>query len=185
MKQILCLSSESWSNKLPGRTQQLVSRLRDARILYFSPAKNWRDVSFRRKGQKVRPNVTAYTMPPIPFPIPEARRLLFQMAWNRVGRFVRETAERRHFSEPLLWTTNPRQIHLPIPACPPGLPYPLPGAWDPASSRTTAPRQRPSLSVSADRPSVPQALPPASPGPFFDKNTIWCPCHNICGLTEK
>lgn len=112
MKQILCLSSESWSNKLPGRTQQLVSRLRDARILYFSPAKNWRDVSFRRKGQKVRPNVTAYTMPPIPFPIPEARRLLFQMAWNRVGRFVRETAERRHFSEPLLWTTNPRQIHL-------------------------------------------------------------------------
>ena len=65
MKQILCLSSESWSNKLPGRTQQLVSRLRDARILYFSPAKNWRDVSFRRKGQKVRPNVTAYTMPQI------------------------------------------------------------------------------------------------------------------------
>lgn len=112
MKEILCLSGEPWSNRLPGRTQQLVSRLRDARILYFSPAKNWRDVSFRRKGQKVRPNVTAYTMPPIPFPIPEARRLLFQMAWNRVGRFVRETAERRHFSEPLLWTTNPRQIHL-------------------------------------------------------------------------
>lgn len=112
MKEILCLSNEPWSNRLPGRTQQLVSRLRDTRILYFSPAQSRNDTSFRRKGKQVRPNVTAYTLPPIPFPVSERYRLLFQMVWNKIGRFVQEAAARRHFSEPLLWTTHPRQIHL-------------------------------------------------------------------------
>ena len=112
MKQILCLSSEPWSNQLPGRTQQLLSRLRDVQILYFSPAQSRRDRAFRQKGRRVRPNVTAYTLPPIPFPIPEQRRLLFRMAWNRVARFIRDTARNRHCAEPLLWTTRPRHIHL-------------------------------------------------------------------------
>ena len=112
MKQILCLSSEPWSNKLPGRTQQIVSRLRDAQILYFSPAQTPTDKSFLKKGRKVRPNVTVYTLPPIRFPISEWNRLLFQRAWNKIGRFVQDTAARRRFSEPLLWTTHPRHIHL-------------------------------------------------------------------------
>lgn len=112
MKQILCLSSEPWSNRLPCRTQQLISRLRDAQILYFSPAQSRRDRSFREKGRRVRPNVTAYTLPPVPFPISEHNRLLFQMAWNKVGRYIQNTAQSRHFTEPLLWTTSPRHIHL-------------------------------------------------------------------------
>ena len=112
MKQILCLSSEPWSNRLPGRTQQLVSRLRDVQILYFSPAQSPRDKSFRKKGRKVRPNVTVHTLPPVLFPIPERRRLLFRLAWNKVGRYIQDTASRRRFTQPLLWTTHPRQIHL-------------------------------------------------------------------------
>ena len=112
MKQILCLANEPWSNRLPGRTQQLVSRLRDAQILYFFPAQSPRDRSFRKRGTQVRPNVTAFTLPPIPFPIPERRRLLFQMAWGRIGQFIQGVADRRRFSEPLLWTTHPRHIHL-------------------------------------------------------------------------
>ena len=63
MKQILCLSGEPWS-KLPGRTQQLMSRMRDVQILYFSPPAGRGDLSYRRKGQRVRPNITAYTLPP-------------------------------------------------------------------------------------------------------------------------
>ena len=112
MKQILCLSSDPWSNKLPGRTQQIISRLRDTQILYFSPAQTPTDKSFLQKGRKVRPNVMAYTLPPIRFPISEWNRLLFQRAWNKVSGFIRDAAARRHFSDPLLWTTHPRHIHL-------------------------------------------------------------------------
>ena len=112
MKQILCLSNEPWSNRLPGRTQQLVSRLRDCQVLYFFPAQSPRDMSYRKKGQKVRPNVTAYTLPPIRFPIPERYRWLFHMAWDKVAGYIREEAARKRFAEPLLWTTHPRHIHL-------------------------------------------------------------------------
>ena len=110
MKQILCLSNEPWSNRLPGRTQQLISRLRDAQILYFFPAQSPRDKSFLKQGRQVRPNVTACALPPIPFPISERHRRLFQMAWNKISRFIQETAARRRFTEPLLWTSHPRHI---------------------------------------------------------------------------
>lgn len=112
MSQILCLSSEPWSNQLPGRTQQLISRLRDVQILYFSPAQSRRDTAFRHKGRQVRPNVTVYTLPPILFPISEWNRFLFERAWNKVARFIRNTAGRRRFTEPLLWATHPRHVHL-------------------------------------------------------------------------
>jgi len=112
LKQILCLSSEPWSSRLPGRTQQLVSRLRDVQILYFSPAQGRKDRSFRQKGKRVRPNVTAYTLPPILFSVSEQNRFLFPMAWNRTARYIRSAAKARRFTEPLLWTTHPRQVHL-------------------------------------------------------------------------
>lgn len=112
LKQILCMASEPWSTSLPGRTQQLMSRLRDAQILYFSPARSPRDRAFLQKGRQVRPNVTVCTLPPVPFPVPERRRFLFGRAWNRVSRFIQETAARKGFVEPLLWTTHPRHIHL-------------------------------------------------------------------------
>ena len=76
LKQILCLSNEPWSTS-PGRTQQLLSRLRDTQILYFAPPAGRRDRSFRQKGQKVRPNVTVYTLPPTLFPVSEQYSRLF------------------------------------------------------------------------------------------------------------
>lgn len=112
MKQILCLANEPWSNRLPGRTQQIVSRLRDCQVLYFSPAQSPRDSSYQKKGRQVRPNVIAYTLPPILFPISERYQRLFQMAWNKIARFIQEQAARKRFAEPLLWTSHPRHIHL-------------------------------------------------------------------------
>lgn len=112
MKQILCLADEPWSNTLPGRTQQIISRLRDTQVLYFFPAQTPTDKSFLKKGRQVRPNVTAYTLPPIRFPIAEAHRLAFQMAWNKVSRYIQAISFRRRFSEPLLWTTHPHHVHL-------------------------------------------------------------------------
>lgn len=112
MKQILCLSQEPWSNRLPGRTQQIISRLRDAQILYFSPARSHRDHSYRKRGRQVRPNVIVYTLPPVSSSVSERFPRLFRMAWDRIGRYIQEESERRRFTEPLLWTTHPRHVHL-------------------------------------------------------------------------
>ena len=112
MKQILCLSHEPWSNRLPGRTQQIVSRLRDTQVLYFSPAQSPRYRSFPKKGRQVRPNVIVYTFPPLFSQVSERFPRLFQMVWDRIGRYVQETSAQRRFSEPLLWTNHPRQVHL-------------------------------------------------------------------------
>ena len=67
MKQILCLATEPWSDS-PGRTQQLICRIKDAQILYFAPAAGPRDRSFRQKGRRVRPNITVFTLPPLLLP---------------------------------------------------------------------------------------------------------------------
>ena len=111
MKQILCLAGEPWSSS-PGRTQQLISRLRDTQILYFSPANGRSDRSFRQKGKKVRPNVTVYTLPPLLLPVEERYSHLFRMDHRRLGRFVAEKAARHRFSAPLLWVTSPEHVHL-------------------------------------------------------------------------
>lgn len=111
MKQILCLSNEPWSAS-PGRTQQLVSRLRDTQILYFSPPSGRIDRSFRQKGRKVRPNVTEYTLPPLLFQVEERYGRLFRMGQRKLSRFVAEKAARHRFRDPLLWTSSPEHVHL-------------------------------------------------------------------------
>ena len=111
MKQILCLSNEPWSSS-PGRTQQLISRLRDAHILYFSPSPRWSDRAFRSKGIKVRPNVTVYTLPPLLFQVEERYGRLFRMGQRKLGRFIADKAAAHRFRQPLLWTTRPEHVHL-------------------------------------------------------------------------
>ena len=111
MKQILCLSNEPWSSS-PGRTQQLISRLRDAHILYFSPSPRWSDRAFRSKGIKVRPNVTVYTLPPLLFQVEERYGRLFRMGQRKLGRFIADKAAAHRFRHPLLWTTRPEHVHL-------------------------------------------------------------------------
>ena len=111
LKQILCLSNEPWSTS-PGRTQQLLSRLRDTQILYFAPPAGRRDRSFRQKGQKVRPNVTVYTLPPTLFPVSEQYSRLFLRNQRKLGRFIADKAACHRFQSPLLWTTSPEQVHL-------------------------------------------------------------------------
>lgn len=110
MKEIICLSNEPWSST-PGRTQQLITRLRDTKILYFSPATSIRDTDWRKPGRKVRPNVTVFTLPPV---LIQDERLsyLFRSGQQRVGRFIQEKAERYRFRTPLLWTTSPAHVHL-------------------------------------------------------------------------
>ena len=84
MKQIVCLSNEPWSPS-PGRTQQLVARLKDVQVLYFSPAESWRDQRFRGKGRAVKPNITTYTLPPLLLPVDERYGELFQLGQRKLA----------------------------------------------------------------------------------------------------
>ena len=109
MKQILCLASEPWSRQ-PRRTQQLVSRLRSAQVLYFSPP--GQGSSARAKGQKVRPNVTVHTLPAFHLPALETMGPIFRFQQRRTAAFIAQQAARRRFQAPLLWVTSPAHVHL-------------------------------------------------------------------------
>jgi len=129
VKQILCLSDRPWSAN-PGRTQQLISRLKDTQILYFSAAAGRRDRSYRDRGRKVRPNVTAYTLPPLLLPPDERYGRLFDMGQRKLGRFIADTAARHRFRAPLLWTTSPEHVHLLDQLDYTGLVYDCDREWD-------------------------------------------------------
>lgn len=111
LKQIICLSNEPWSAS-PGRTQQLLSRLKDTQILYFSPAARWNDPNFHAKGRQVKQNITVYTLPPLLLPMDERFGHFFHLGQQKLSRFIAAKAARARFSSPLLWTTCPEHVHL-------------------------------------------------------------------------
>ena len=130
VKQILCLSNEPWSTS-PGRTQQLISRLKDTQILYFAPAASRTDRSYLKPGRKVRPNVTVYTLPPLLLPLEEEHTpRLFRAARAKLGRFVASKAARHRFRAPLLWATSPEHVHLLDHLTYDGLIYDCDREWD-------------------------------------------------------
>ncbi|MCI9186748.1 MAG: glycosyltransferase family 1 protein [Oscillospiraceae bacterium] len=110
MKQIICLAQDEWSTT-PSRTQQLVGRLKDVQVLYFVPARSMLDQSYRKRGRRVRPNVTVYTLPPV-LEVPEDMRPLFALEQRRLAGYIAKAAASHRFRSPLLWTTCPDQVHL-------------------------------------------------------------------------
>jgi glycosyltransferase involved in cell wall biosynthesis len=115
VKQIICLSNEPWSSS-PGRTQQLISRLKDTQVLFFSPAAQTEGHKCPfcgdDKGRKVRANVTVYPLPQTRHPVDERHHYFFHAVQRKLSRFIGEKAARHRFTSPLLWTTHPRQVHL-------------------------------------------------------------------------
>ena len=108
MKQFLCFSCEPW-RPAPTRTQQLLSRMREAEILFFEPPAPGGGT--RKPGRKVRPGLTVYTLPPI-LEVEERHAYLFRRNQAKLARFVEEKMARHRFREPALWLTDPRQVHL-------------------------------------------------------------------------
>ena len=86
MKQMICLADSDWSAS-PGRTQQLVGRLKDVEVLYFVPARGLFDRSYRKRGRRVRPHITVYTLPPV-LEVPEDLHLAFALEQRRQAAFV-------------------------------------------------------------------------------------------------
>ena len=106
MQQIVCLSAEPWRT-VPTRTQQLMIRLKDAQVLFFEPpGRRW-----RQPGRQMRPGLTVFTLPPLPEVEPR-HALLHRQRWRCLARPILRQMERHRFKEPLLWCTDPEQIHL-------------------------------------------------------------------------
>ena len=128
MKQLVCLSYTPWQ-KSPTRTQQLLTRLRDADILFIEPPATGANKSYRRPGRKVRPNVTVYTLPPL---------LGGQSEWRffrrrnqaRLSAFLLKILAKHRFREPVLWTTTPENLFLVESLPHRGLVYDCDQVWD-------------------------------------------------------
>lgn len=128
MKQLVCLSHLPWQ-AAPTRTQQLLTRLRDVNILFFSPGSSSDSGSRRQPGRRVRANLTVYTLP-APRAGSEDFPILRRRRQARLAAFVLGVLERHRFRDPLLWVTSPE--HLPLAYAVPhrGLVYDCSREWD-------------------------------------------------------
>lgn len=104
MKQIVCLAHSPWSSVRPDRTQQLLTRIDGAKILYFEPP--GRSSKEARDGIRVRPNITVYSLPPLLLNGADHRWLHLQNQ-KRIRSHIKKLMDRHHFRSPILWCTTP------------------------------------------------------------------------------
>lgn len=106
LKQIICLSPTPWRT-IPTRTQQLMTRLKDAQVLFFEPPGR----RHREPGRKVRPGLTVYTLPPV-LEVEERHQLLFRHGYRKQAKYISKRLEKERFRDALLWCTSPEHVHL-------------------------------------------------------------------------
>ena len=104
MKQILCLSYAPWRSRA-NRTQQLLARLSDARILFFEPAPP-KGAPVPEQGRRVRSHITVHTLP-VPLPGPQEQSVFARRRLDRAADFIQKIMGKYHFREPVLWCTAP------------------------------------------------------------------------------
>ncbi len=110
MKQYICLANAPWS-AAPTRTQHLVSRLRDAKILYFEPPCPFGSRAHKKPARQVRPGVTVYTLPPI-FEAEASHPFLLERRYRALARYIQQKLDLHRFRDAILWATSPEQVHL-------------------------------------------------------------------------
>lgn len=108
MKQYIVLSHAPWS-AVPTRTQQLVTRLGEAEVLFFQPAGDRGDQRWKEEGKLVRPDVTLYTLPP-DGALADRHSFFQKRSLRRQAAFVERQAARHRFREPVLWLTCPDKV---------------------------------------------------------------------------
>ena len=108
MKQYVVLSHTPWSS-IPTRTQQLVTRLGEAQVLFFQPAGHAGDKRWKEPGKLVRPDVTLYTLPP-DTALSDRHSFFQKKSLRRQATFVEKQVARHRFREPVLWLTCPDQL---------------------------------------------------------------------------
>lgn len=116
MKQIVCLSTSPWY-PIPTRKQQVMSRLKDAEVLYFDPPVTWiaplRDPNakpklkaYRAAGERVRGHVTAYALPPV-WPFFNKYRAVNRRNQKKTAAYVKKRMAEAGFDKPVLWCYSP------------------------------------------------------------------------------
>ena len=110
MRQYIVLSHTPWSSS-PTRTQQLVTRLGDAQVLFFQPAAGPEDQAWKEGGRLVRPDVTAFTLPP-EGRLSDRHPLFRRRSLRKQAAYIERQLARHKFREPILWVTSPE--HLPF-----------------------------------------------------------------------
>ncbi len=109
MKQILCLSHTSWQAQ-PNRTQQLMTRLADAQVIFIEPAAP-RGAPKTEQGRRMRSHITVYTLPTV-LPAGPARTFTQRRSLSKAAAFVQDVLAKHHFRNPVLWCTAPDQMGL-------------------------------------------------------------------------
>lgn len=124
MRELVCLSHLPWQ-AAPTRAQQLLTRLRDVKILLFEPAHG---LVRRDRPRKMRPDLSVCTLPPLK--AQDGPYLLRRREQVRLGAFMLGVMDRARFGEPLLWVTSPENLFL-LDALPHrGLVYDCSREWD-------------------------------------------------------
>ncbi len=116
MKQIVCLATSPWY-PIPTRKQQVMSRIKDAEILYFDPSATviapLRDKSakelmrkYRQPAVKPQENISVYSLPPV-LPFFYKVRAINRLNQKRIARYIRKKMQEHGFEKPLLWVYSP------------------------------------------------------------------------------
>lgn len=110
MRTIVCLAPDPWQS-IPTRTQQLMSRMKGAEVLYFEPPEPRGGKEHKKPGRKTRPGVTVYTLPPVAN-VTQRQSFRFRRSQRRVADYVQEVLRQRNVREPVLWCATPAAVHL-------------------------------------------------------------------------
>ena len=109
MSQIICLAAEPWGD-YASRSRQLISRLKNHRILYFDPRpagkgqRNAMTASHKDEGQLVEKWTTCYASPPSYSHLPP----MFKPLTDRLMvRYIKERMSEVGFTNPVLWLGLP------------------------------------------------------------------------------
>ena len=116
MKQIVCLATSPWY-PIPTRKQQVMSRIKDAEILYFDPSATviapFKDKStkplmtaYKNEGVKVQDNITVYSLPPV-LPFFYKNRAINRINQAKIAKFIRKKMREHGFVNPVLWVYSP------------------------------------------------------------------------------
>lgn len=108
MSVVVCLAPAPWQST-PTRVQQLMTRLRGAEVLYIEPP--GKPGEHRRPGRKVRPHVTAYTLPSF-WNAGSRQGFRFRRNQRRAADFIQSLLRRAGERDPLLWCATPWGVHL-------------------------------------------------------------------------
>lgn len=121
MTNIICLSTSRWF-PFPTRKQQVMSRIKNANILYFNPPVSliarFKDPAakelsreWKKGGEKVKDGLTVYSLPPV-FPFFNKFRFINRMNQRRLARYVQQVCLKEGVDNSVLWCYSPTSADI-------------------------------------------------------------------------